>query len=64
MLQQNWMKEIITDIYNSNFFHHFTAITTVADLYMEVHLDATKKIPKTNKKTPKLSRSQLMMLCK
>lgn len=35
------------------FFHHFTAITTVADLYMEVHLDATKKIPKPNKKTPK-----------
>lgn len=63
MLEQNWMEEIIADILHQQLL--FTATTTVADLYMEVHLDATKKYPKqTKNKRPKPSRSQLMMLCK
>lgn len=50
------MKEIIAGILHQQLIlHHFTAITIVADLYMDVHLGATKKTTtkKTNKKAKK-----------
>jgi len=48
------MKEIIADILHQQLIlHHFTAITMVADLYMDVHLGVTKKTHKKPKRKQK-----------
>lgn len=51
------MKEIIAGILHQQLIlHHFTAITIVADLYVDAHLGATKKKPtKKQKESKKIS---------